>query len=70
MIAPGANVFRGASGETRSLGNMGPSFPVAPQPNVELLKGIISDHQRSLTDYATLCRLVGRAGIEKWVLDL
>jgi len=70
VIESGANVFHGASGETRLLGNMGPAFPVTPQSNVELLKGIISDHQRVLTDYSALCRLVGEAGVEKWVCDL
>jgi len=38
----------------------GPEFPV----------GLCLFHQRGLTDYATLCRLVGEAGVEKWVCDL
>ena len=49
---------------------MGPAFPVNQQPNTETLKKIISEHQRGLSDYPTLCRLVGEAGVEKWVCDL
>jgi uncharacterized protein YbcV (DUF1398 family) len=30
----------------------------------------LSEHQRGLCDYLTLCRLVGELGVAKWVCDL
>jgi uncharacterized protein YbcV (DUF1398 family) len=70
MIETGANVFHGHSGETLALSNLGPACPVSDRANVESLKKIISEHQRGLSNYPTLCRLVGEAGVEKWVCDL
>ena len=32
--------------------------------------GRLSEHQRGLSNYPTLCRLVGEIGVEKWVCDL
>ena len=43
---------------------------MSQEPNVESLKKIISEHQRGLSDYPTLCRLVGDMGVEKWMCDL
>jgi uncharacterized protein YbcV (DUF1398 family) len=70
VIESGANVFHGKNGEKLTLANMGPAFPVSQKPDVGSLKKIISEHQRGLSDYPTLCRLVGEAGVEKWVCDL
>jgi uncharacterized protein YbcV (DUF1398 family) len=70
MMATGANVFHGRRGEVLTLEKMGPACPVAERVDLEALQKIISGHQRGLTDYAALCGLVGKAGIEKWVCDL
>ena len=55
-------------GISASLGNMGPAFPVTQQPNVELLKGIISDHQRGLTDYALPIDVYKRQELAGWYI--
>ena len=70
MIETGANVFHGCNGEALTLEKMGPPCPVSARPDVESLKRIISEHQRGLSNYPTLCRLVGEVGVEKWVCDL
>jgi len=70
LIETGANIFHGGNGQALTLPRVGPAFPVSRQPNVESLKKIISEHQRGLSDYPTLCRLVGEVGVEKWVCDL
>lgn len=70
VIETGANVFHGKSGESLALDKMGPPCPVSARPDLESLKRIISEHQRGLSDYPTLCRLVGEVGVEKWVCDL
>ena len=70
MLESGSNVFHGKHGQCVSLGAMGPSVPVNDQANLELLKKHISEHQRGLTDYPTLCGLAGQAGVEKWTSDL
>ena len=49
---------------------MGPSVPVNAQADVELLKTHISEHQRGLTNYPTLCGLAGQVGVDKWTYDL
>jgi uncharacterized protein YbcV (DUF1398 family) len=70
VIETGANVFHGKNGETLTLPNMGPAHPVSDRPNLDALKKIISEHQRGLSNYPELCRLVGEVGVEKWVCDL
>ena len=70
VIETGANVFHGGKGETLELDKLGPPCLVSGRPDLESLKGIISEHQRGLSDYPTLCRQVGEAGVEKWVCDL
>ena len=70
LIATGANIFRGSNGSTLTLDKMGPACPVNDRPDVESLKRIISEHQRGLSDYPMLCRLVGEVGVAKWVCDL
>jgi uncharacterized protein YbcV (DUF1398 family) len=70
MLESGSNVFHGKDGQSVSLSNMGPSVPVSNQADVELLKKHISEHQRGLTNYPTLCGLAGQAGVDKWTSDL
>ena len=70
MLASGSNIFHGEHGESVSLSNMGPSVLVSDQADLELLKKHISEHQRGLTNYPTLCGLAGQAGVEKWTSDL
>jgi uncharacterized protein YbcV (DUF1398 family) len=70
MLESGSNVFHGQEGRSISLSNMGPSVPVNDQADVELLKKHISEHQRGLTNYPTLCGLAGQAGVDKWMCDL
>lgn len=70
LLASGSNVFYGNHAQSVSLSNMGPSVPVSDQANLELLKKHISDHQRGLTNYPTLCGLAGQAGVAKWTSDL
>jgi uncharacterized protein YbcV (DUF1398 family) len=70
MLKSGSNVFHGKHGQIVSLSNMGPSVPVSDQPDLELLKRHISDHQSGLTNYPTLCGLAGQAGVDKWTSDL
>jgi len=69
VIAAGANVFHGANGETLTLERMGPACSVNDRSDMESLKRIISEHQRGLSDYPTLCRLVGEVGVAQWVCD-
>ena len=70
MLASGSNIFHGEHGQSVSLSNMGPSVPVSDQADLELLKKHISEHQRGLSNYPTLCGLAGQAGVEKWTSDL
>lgn len=70
VIDTGANVFHCRTGEILSLEHMGPACPVNERPDLESLKKIISEHQRGLSDYPTLCGLVGKVGVAKWVCDL
>ena len=70
MLKSGSNVFHGQRGQSVSLSNMGPSVSVSDQPDVELLKRHISNHQSGLTNYPTLCGLAGEAGVDKWTSDL
>jgi len=70
MLESGSNVFHGQDGQYVSLSNMGPSVPVNDQADVELLKKHISEHQRGLTNYPTLCGLAGQAGVDRWTSDL
>ena len=70
ILASGSNVFHGNEGQSVSLSNMGPSVPVSDQADLELLKKHISEHQRGLTNYPTLCGLAGQAGVAKWTSDL
>lgn len=70
MIETGTNVFHGRGGDTLILEKMGPSCPVSVRADVESLKRIILEHQRGLSDYSTLCRLVGEVGVAKWECDL
>jgi uncharacterized protein YbcV (DUF1398 family) len=70
VIAAGANVFHGANGETLTLERMGPACSMNDRSDMESLKRIISEHQRGLSDYPTLCRLVGEVGVAQWVCDL
>jgi uncharacterized protein YbcV (DUF1398 family) len=70
MLESGSNVFHGKNGQSVSLSNMGPSVPVNAQADVELLKTHISEHQRGLTNYPTLCGLAGQVGVDKWTYDL
>lgn len=69
MLASGSNIFHGEHGQSVSLSNMGPSVPVSDQADLELLKKHISEHQRGLTNYPTLCGLAGQAGVAKWTSD-
>ncbi|HTQ38184.1 MAG TPA: DUF1398 family protein [Pirellulales bacterium] len=70
MIETGANVFHSKGGGVLTLEKMGPPHSVSARADLEALKRIISEHQRGLSDYPTLCRLVGEVGVEKWVCDL
>ena len=70
VIETGANVFRGGNGETLTLDNMGPACRMSDCPDLESLKRVIAEHQRGLSNYPTLCRLVGEVGVKKWVCDL
>jgi uncharacterized protein YbcV (DUF1398 family) len=70
MLESGSNVFHGRHGQFVSLSNMGPSVFVSDEPDVELLKRHISDHQKGLTNYPVLCGLAGEAGVAKWTSDL
>ena len=70
MLESGSNIFHGKHGQSVSLSNMGPSVLVNGQADLELLKKHISEHQRGLTNYPTLCGLAGEAGVEKWTSDL
>jgi uncharacterized protein YbcV (DUF1398 family) len=70
LLETGSNIFHGQSGQSVSLNNMGPSVPVSPQPNLELLKKYISMHQSGQTNYPTLCGQAGEAGVERWTSDL
>jgi uncharacterized protein YbcV (DUF1398 family) len=70
MLESGSNIFHGQDGQSVSLSNMGPSVPVNDRADVELLKKHISEHQRGLTSYPTLCGLAGQAGVDKWTCGL
>jgi uncharacterized protein YbcV (DUF1398 family) len=70
MLESGTNVFHGQDGQSESLSNMGPPVPVNHHAEVGLLKKHISEHQRGLTNYPTLCGLAGQAGVDKWTCDL
>lgn len=70
VIETGANLFHASNGEALTLEKMGPACPVSARPDLDSLKRIISEHQRGLSDYPTLCRLVGEVGVAKWVCDL
>jgi|HubBroStandDraft_1064217.scaffolds.fasta_scaffold48076_2 uncharacterized protein YbcV (DUF1398 family) len=70
LLESGSNVFHGQDGQSVPLSNMGPSVPVNDRANVELLKKHISEHQRGLTNYPTLCGLAGQGGVDKWTCDL
>jgi transporter family protein len=70
VLAAGANVFRGANGHAIRLGQMGPAVPVADHSDVPLLLRHIAAHQKGLSDYPTICRQAGEAGVAKWVSDL
>lgn len=70
LVETGGNVFFGEDGGTLALEKLGPACPVSREADLALLERTISEHQRGLSDFPTLCALVGRAGIAKWVCDL
>jgi uncharacterized protein YbcV (DUF1398 family) len=49
---------------------MGPSVSVNDRADVGLLRKYISEHQRGLSNYPTLCGQAGEAGVAKWTSDL
>ena len=70
VLAAGANVFHGADGHSIRLEQMGPAVPVSRHPDIALLLWHIAAHQKGLSDYPTICRRAGEAGVAKWVSDL
>ncbi|MFZ0744853.1 MAG: DUF1398 family protein [Terracidiphilus sp.] len=70
LLESGSNVFHGQDGQSVSLSNMRPSVPVNDHADVQLLKRHMSEHQRGLTNYPTLCGLAGQAGVDKWTSNL
>jgi uncharacterized protein YbcV (DUF1398 family) len=70
LLETGSNIFHGRGGYSVSMSNMGPSVPVSDQPNAELLKKYISEHQRGLTNYPQICAQAGEVGVQKWTSDL
>jgi uncharacterized protein YbcV (DUF1398 family) len=69
MLDTGSNIFRSRGEYSLSVDEMGPPVPVSDQPDSELLKKYISEHQRGLTNYAQICALAGQVGVQKWTCD-
>lgn len=70
LLETGSNIFHDKTGKSLSLSNMGPAVSVNEQPNAELLKKYISEHQRGLTNYPQICAQAGQVGVQKWTSDL
>jgi uncharacterized protein YbcV (DUF1398 family) len=69
-VSEGSNVFYGEDDYLVSVQMNKEAVAVNNSSSTEKLKIVLHEHQQGQTDYHTFCVEAGKAGVQKWVIDM
>jgi len=69
MVKDGRSVYHGVNGFQISSDPIYQEKSISVQAAPAAVRQIIAEHQQGKSNFLTFCRLVGDAGVEKWVVD-
>ncbi|WP_295119995.1 DUF1398 family protein [uncultured Chitinophaga sp.] len=70
FVSEGSNVFYGDDDYSVSIQMNKEAVAVANSSSTEKLTAVLHDHRQGQTDYHTFCVEAGKAGVQKWVIDM